>query len=55
MTLPMLVHPTFDRPYRLGLLDGTFDPPHIGHIALVELCVTHLDLDELPWTPTGVS
>ncbi|WP_042591671.1 nicotinate-nucleotide adenylyltransferase, partial [Ralstonia solanacearum] len=50
MTLPDL-----GRPYRLGLLGGTFDPPHVGHIALAELCIARLDLDELVWIPTGVS
>jgi len=43
------------RPYRLGILGGTFDPPHRGHIALAELALDHLDLDELVWIPTGQS
>ncbi|KHL04289.1 UNVERIFIED_CONTAM: nicotinate-nucleotide adenylyltransferase, partial [Mumia flava] len=55
MTLPTFARPTLDRPYRLGLLGGTFDPPHIGHVALAELCIARLDLDELLWIPTGVS
>ena len=43
------------RPYRLGILGGTFDPPHIGHVALARLCIEHLELDELVWIPTGQS
>ncbi|MDO3525295.1 nicotinate-nucleotide adenylyltransferase [Ralstonia pseudosolanacearum] len=50
MTPPDLGHP-----YRLGLLGGTFDPPHVGHLALAELCIAQLDLDELVWIPTGMS
>jgi len=44
-----------NRPYRLGILGGTFDPPHIGHLALAQLCIDHLALDELVWIPTGQS
>jgi len=47
-------HPE-NRPYRLGILGGTFDPPHRGHVALAQLCIDHLDLDELVWIPTGHS
>ncbi|MCO4860449.1 nicotinate-nucleotide adenylyltransferase [Cupriavidus sp. WGlv3] len=43
------------RPYRLGILGGTFDPPHVGHLALARLCIDHLGLDELVWIPTGQS
>ncbi|AOY99089.1 nicotinate-nucleotide adenylyltransferase [Cupriavidus sp. USMAHM13] len=43
------------RPYRLGILGGTFDPPHMGHVALARLCIDHLGLDELVWIPTGQS
>lgn len=44
-----------ERPYRLGILGGTFDPPHRGHVALARLCIEHLELDELVWIPTGQS
>ena len=30
-----------------GILGGTFDPPHNGHVALAEAAVQELDLDEL--------
>lgn len=42
-------------PYRLGILGGTFDPPHMGHLALAQLFIRHLELDELVWIPTGQS
>jgi nicotinate-nucleotide adenylyltransferase len=48
-------HAPTPRPYRLGILGGTFDPPHRGHVALTQLCIDHLDLDELVWIPTGHS
>jgi len=51
---PARNHPE-NRPYRLGILGGTFDPPHRGHVALAQLCIDHLDLDELVWIPTGHS
>jgi nicotinate-nucleotide adenylyltransferase len=31
----------------IGLLGGTFDPPHNGHVALAEAALRELDLDEL--------
>jgi nicotinate-nucleotide adenylyltransferase len=47
-------------PERLGLLGGTFDPPHIGHIAAAQSCRDSLALDRLllvvanhPWQKTG--
>ncbi len=43
------------KPLRLGILGGTFDPPHGGHVALARLCIDHLALDELLWIPTGMS
>lgn len=43
------------RPRRVGLLGGTFDPPHAAHVALARLCIERLGLDELVWIPTGQS
>lgn len=38
---------------RIGLLGGTFDPPHRAHLALARLAVQVLQLDELRWVPAG--
>jgi nicotinate-nucleotide adenylyltransferase len=39
-------HPT-PRPERVGLLGGTFDPPHCGHVAIATSCVRALELDRV--------
>lgn len=45
---------------RLGLLGGTFDPPHMGHLAAATEVRTRLDLDRVllvvandPWQKSG--
>lgn len=38
-------------PARLGLFGGTFDPPHLGHLALVRACQAALALDAVQWIP----
>jgi nicotinate-nucleotide adenylyltransferase len=38
---------------RLGLLGGTFDPPHIGHLMLAEAARRKLGLDEVVFIPAG--
>ncbi len=38
---------------RLGLLGGTFDPVHIGHLILGETAREQLDLDRVLFMPTG--
>lgn len=37
----------------IGILGGTFDPPHWGHLKLAANFVEHLSLDELIWLPAG--
>ena len=37
----------------IGILGGTFDPPHWGHIRLAEHFSRVLVLDELIWLPSG--
>ncbi len=41
------------RPRRIGLFGGTFDPPHLAHLALARVARDALALDELRWIPAG--
>ncbi|MES2718865.1 MAG: nicotinate (nicotinamide) nucleotide adenylyltransferase [Pseudomonadota bacterium] len=38
---------------RIGLFGGSFDPPHLAHLALARLAQQVLALDELRWLPAG--
>lgn len=38
---------------RVGLLGGTFDPPHVGHLWLGEAAQAQLGLDEVWFLPVG--
>jgi nicotinate-nucleotide adenylyltransferase len=38
---------------RLGIFGGSFDPPHIAHIALAKHAIEQFDLSELRIIPTG--
>ncbi|MCP3991773.1 MAG: nicotinate (nicotinamide) nucleotide adenylyltransferase [Actinomycetia bacterium] len=45
---------------RVGLLGGTFDPPHLGHLIAADQVLDQLELDEVwlvvsnsPWQKTG--
>ena len=38
---------------RIGLFGGTFDPPHIGHLALAEGARDQLRLDRVLFVPAG--
>lgn len=38
---------------RLGILGGTFDPPHIGHLLAASDAVETLELDRLLFVPAG--
>ncbi len=40
-------------PTRIGLLGGSFDPPHLAHLALGRVALRQLALDELRWLPAG--
>ncbi|MBU1700518.1 MAG: nicotinate-nucleotide adenylyltransferase [Candidatus Eisenbacteria bacterium] len=43
-----------NRMSRLGILGGTFDPPHIGHLILADQCRQALRLDSLLILPAGM-
>lgn len=38
---------------RLGVLGGTFDPPHVGHLVLADRAREQLDLARILWVPAG--
>jgi nicotinate-nucleotide adenylyltransferase len=39
---------------RLGYFGGTFDPPHLGHLAVAQAAADAFDLDRVLMVPTGV-
>lgn len=41
-------------PERIGLFGGSFDPPHLGHVALVEAALSVLKLSAVWVIPVGV-
>ncbi|ADU52281.1 nicotinate (nicotinamide) nucleotide adenylyltransferase [Thermaerobacter marianensis DSM 12885] len=41
------------RPLQLGVLGGTFDPIHIGHLVAAEAARTHFRLDRVLFVPAG--
>jgi nicotinate-nucleotide adenylyltransferase len=52
--------PAPERPARVGILGGTFDPPHAGHVAAGRAVIEELGLDRLllvvandPWQKSG--
>lgn len=38
---------------RLGILGGTFDPPHIGHLIVAQDALNALSLDRVVFVPAG--
>src|SRR5690606_4291581 len=38
---------------KIGLLGGTFDPPHIGHLTMAEEAYEKLNLDEVWFIPSA--
>lgn len=46
--------PHEDRPVRLGVFGGTFDPPHIGHVSVARELLESGALDEVLWIPARV-
>lgn len=39
---------------RIGIFGGTFDPPHLGHLAAARSCARRLGLDRVIWVPNGI-
>lgn len=38
---------------RIGLMGGTFDPVHLGHLLIAELARAEFGLDRVIWVPAG--
>lgn len=38
---------------KIGLLGGSFNPPHAGHLHISDLAIEHLNLDKIWWIPTA--
>jgi len=41
-------------PTRIGLLGGTFDPPHVGHVTVAADVADALNLHRVLWIPASV-
>jgi nicotinate-nucleotide adenylyltransferase len=39
---------------KIGLLGGTFDPPHYGHLLIAQEALTQCDLDEIWFVPSAL-
>ncbi|WP_124061676.1 nicotinate-nucleotide adenylyltransferase [Gordonibacter sp. Marseille-P4307] len=44
-----------ERPHRVGVLGGTFDPVHVGHLAMADAARIELGLDAVLFVPTAAS
>jgi len=42
-----------EQPRRIGILGGTFDPPHVGHLWLATLAVDAIGLDRVLFMPSA--
>jgi nicotinate-nucleotide adenylyltransferase len=42
-----------DATMRLGLMGGTFDPVHVGHLVIAEAAREEFRLDQVVWIPAG--
>src|SRR4030067_3552395 len=42
------------RPKQIGILGGTFDPPHIAHLIIAQAILEKLKLDEIRFIPSNI-
>lgn len=55
VTQPQKNTPTIDRiTKRVGILGGTFNPPHVAHLVMAEQARTQLQLDEVWFMPSHI-
>lgn len=47
------IQPTSEGRHRIGIMGGTFNPPHIGHLLMAEQVGRQLELDEVWFMPTA--
>ena len=50
---PQIDKAAVTKPFRLGLLGGTFDPLHFGHLHIAEKAMEQFSLDGVLFVPTG--
>ena len=43
------------KPKKIGILGGTFDPVHYGHLLIAQSALEEFDLDQMVFLPTGKS